>query len=170
MNRAINHKQEFTGTIQITLVSISFNFKNIDIWLSYGPNEMCMPIFGNTYFSHNSAILHFGPIGLKIIMGTQETKYYLSIGGEESKLWCLCFIFDFFEPLVAGNGRGLQKFDPTDGIFGPTTIYLEIMFSKFTGWTLHPTTIFHEGFLNLTLSSIVFRHALYLIWFNSRLF
>ena len=47
---------EFTGTNQITFIS----FKNIDIWPSYGPNEVRMPIFGHTYFGHNSAF--FGPI------------------------------------------------------------------------------------------------------------
>ena len=34
----------------------------------------CMPIFGHTFFAHNSAI--FGPIGLEILMGTQETIIY----------------------------------------------------------------------------------------------
>ena len=42
----------FTGTNQITLVS----FKNIDIWLSYGPNKAHMPIFLQTIFGYNSAI------------------------------------------------------------------------------------------------------------------
>ena len=58
---------QFTGKNQITLVSL----KNIDIWLSYGPNKARMPIFGHAFSGHNSAI--FGPIGLKILMGSQET-------------------------------------------------------------------------------------------------
>ena len=33
-----------------------------------------MPIFGHTFFGHNSAI--FGPAGLKILMGAQETISY----------------------------------------------------------------------------------------------
>ena len=64
-NQAINHNQYvISGTNQIKLVS----FKNIDIWPSYGPNKPRLPIFGHTYFDHDSGI--FGPIGLINYMGT----------------------------------------------------------------------------------------------------
>ena len=62
--------QLITGTNQIKLVS----FKNIYIWLRNGQKMARMPIFGHTFFGHNSAI--FGPIGLKIGMRTQETVIY----------------------------------------------------------------------------------------------
>ena len=64
------------GTNQITLVS----FKNIDIWLIYGPNKSYMPIFEHTFLSHyNSAIItqpFLGQLDWKIVMGTQETIIY----------------------------------------------------------------------------------------------
>ena len=42
----------------------------------YSFSAKCMPIFGHTFFGHNSAI--FGPIGQKIVMQTQENIIYPS--------------------------------------------------------------------------------------------
>ena len=42
--------------------------------MGYGQNKVRKPIFGHTFFGHNSAI--FGLIGLRIFMGTPETINY----------------------------------------------------------------------------------------------
>ena len=50
------------------------SFKNIHIWLSYGQKVMRMPIFGHTFFGHNSAIS--GPSGPKFFMGVKNIIIY----------------------------------------------------------------------------------------------
>ena len=54
------------------------SFKNIHI----RPKMALMPIFGDTFFGHNSAISW--PIGL---------RNFMVVSDEKSKLWCLFFIF-----------------------------------------------------------------------------
>ena len=63
----IAENMQLDGTNQMVLAS----FYNLYIWPSYGQTMAHMPIFGHTCFGHNSAI--FGPIGLKLFMGAQET-------------------------------------------------------------------------------------------------
>ena len=127
---------KFTGTIQITLIS----FKNINIWLSYGPNKTRKPIllFGHTFLGHNPAI--FGPIGLNII-------YRLMMRNPRCDAYFPFLIFGHF---CWENGRGhnahswwtaglhsLQtrtKRCPQSGPFHfLANHYLEIMFLKYLG-------------------------------------
>ena len=90
--------EAITSKNQITLVLL----KNINIWLSYSPNMACMPIFGHTFFGHDSAI--FGTIVLKML---RELKRLLSIDWwMVMALWCL--IFDLLCHFWPENGRGCQ--------------------------------------------------------------
>ena len=57
------------------MVLVSFN--KIHIGPSYGQKMARMPIFGHTFFGHNSAIS--GPIRLKFFMGVQETIIYVLV-------------------------------------------------------------------------------------------
>ena len=88
-----------------------------------------MPIFGLTFFGHNSAI--FGSIGQKFVMGTQETTIYRLVIRNPS----YDAYFFIFGPLLAGNWAwpplaplmvwGFQTYQnagPLGGNFGPTTI------------------------------------------------
>ena len=61
-----------------------------------------MPIFGHTYFDHNSAI--FGQIGLKIFMGTQETFIYRLLIENQSCDPYLSFL-NFLGHFWRENGR-----------------------------------------------------------------
>ena len=83
--------EAITSKNQITLVLL----KNINIWLSYSPNMACMPIFGHTFFGHDSAI--FGTIVLKNVKRTQETIIYRLVNGDGSVMLNIWFIV----PLMA---------------------------------------------------------------------
>ena len=74
------------------------SFKNIDIW----PKMARMPIFGHTFFGHNSTI--FGQIELKFFMGVQETIIYrLVMRNLRNDAYFL--IFDFLGHFGRENGR-----------------------------------------------------------------
>ena len=122
------------------------SFKNIYIWPSYGQKMARMPIFGLSFFGHNSAIS--GPIGLKVFKGVQETIIYRLVMRNLS--YDAYFSVLFFGPLLAGKWAwppraslmvwGLHtqlKSWPTGCTFRANH-YLEIMFSKFSGVTPPP--------------------------------
>ena len=68
-------------------------------------------------FGHNSAI--FCANWAENFYGNPR-DYYLSIGGEKSKLLCLFFSFDFLDHFWRENGRGhhKQKVGPLGERFG----------------------------------------------------
>ena len=86
-----------------------------------------MPIFGHTFFGHNSAIS--GPIGLKFFMGFQTIIYRLVM--RNLRLRSLFFSFDFRATFGRKMGvattrapNGLEPPNQTKmgGPFGPITI------------------------------------------------
>ena len=63
------------------------SFKNIDIKLCYSPDKTPMPIFGHSFFGHNSAI--FEPINLKFFWLARRLSLSIDKCG-------LFFIVDFW--------------------------------------------------------------------------
>ena len=66
-----------------------------------------MPIFAHTFFGCNSAIS--GPIGLKYLMGVQETMIYRLV---MRNLSYDAFIFDFLGHFLRENGRAPNSLWP----------------------------------------------------------
>ena len=108
------------------------------------------PMFGHTFFGHNSAIS--GLIGLKIFKGVQETIIYWLVMRNLS--YSAYFSFLIFGPLLVKKWawpprtplfvwslRTQPKSWPTGLTFWANR-YLEIMFSKFSGVNQNSYIIF----------------------------
>ena len=76
------------------------SLKNIHIWPSNGQKMARMPMFGHTFFGHNSAFS--GPIGLSFY-GSSGDQYISIDWWWEIKVAMLIFHFFIFGPLLAGK-------------------------------------------------------------------
>ena len=77
MNQAVNHKHYVIYSYWYKSNKVGF-IQEIHILPSYSQKMVHKPIFGHTFFGHNSAI--FRPTGLKIFIGTHETIIYWGMG------------------------------------------------------------------------------------------
>ena len=97
-----------------SLICLLFNIANFWYLTKFSPNKAFIPIFGHKVFGHNSPIC--GPIGLKILMVTQETIIYRLVMRNQSYNAYFWFLATFGTKMgvattCALNVLGLQ--DPT---------------------------------------------------------
>ena len=82
--------------------------KNVGIWLCHGPNKTRMPIYGLTFFGHDSVI--FCQFPMKFRIKHQKTILYRNPGYEFKLPTFFKFWADFGRELGVATIRPLAQF------------------------------------------------------------